>query len=49
MNAKLRPSFSQIVAELEKKQAERKQKVEPAVKGEPFCRCLTEENSVSLL
>uniref|UniRef100_A0A3Q4GBC4 Testis associated actin remodelling kinase 1 n=1 Tax=Neolamprologus brichardi TaxID=32507 RepID=A0A3Q4GBC4_NEOBR len=39
MNAKLRPSFSQIVAELEKKQAERKQKAEPAVK----------ENSVSLL
>lgn len=32
MNAKLRPSFSQIVAELEKKQAERKQKAEPAVK-----------------
>lgn len=49
MNAKLRPSFSQIVAELEKKQAERKQKVEPAVKGEPFCRGFTEENSVSLL
>uniref|UniRef100_A0A3Q4GQZ3 Testis associated actin remodelling kinase 1 n=1 Tax=Neolamprologus brichardi TaxID=32507 RepID=A0A3Q4GQZ3_NEOBR len=38
MNAKLRPSFSQIVAELEKKQAERKQKAEPAVKGELFCR-----------
>uniref|UniRef100_A0A3Q4GB08 Testis associated actin remodelling kinase 1 n=1 Tax=Neolamprologus brichardi TaxID=32507 RepID=A0A3Q4GB08_NEOBR len=33
MNAKLRPSFSQIVAELEKKQAERKQKAEPAVKA----------------
>lgn len=34
MNAKLRPSFSQIVLELERRQAERKQKDEPAVKGE---------------
>lgn len=34
MNAKLRPSFSQIVVELERRQAERKQKDEPAVKGE---------------
>ncbi|XP_008281613.1 dual specificity testis-specific protein kinase 2 [Stegastes partitus] len=33
MNAKLRPSFSQIVAELERKQAERKQKDEPTVKA----------------
>ncbi|XP_017288680.1 dual specificity testis-specific protein kinase 1 [Kryptolebias marmoratus] len=31
MNAKLRPSFSQIVAELEKKKAERKQKDEPQI------------------
>lgn len=35
MNAKLRPSFSQIVAELEKRQAERKRKDEPAVKEAP--------------
>uniref|UniRef100_A0A3Q0SLR1 dual-specificity kinase n=1 Tax=Amphilophus citrinellus TaxID=61819 RepID=A0A3Q0SLR1_AMPCI len=42
MNAKLRPSFSQIVAELEKRQAERKRKDEPAVKGEAFCRHLHE-------
>ncbi|XP_071315503.1 dual specificity testis-specific protein kinase 2 isoform X1 [Trachinotus anak] len=33
MNAKLRPSFSQIVAELERRQAERKQKDGPAVKA----------------
>ncbi|XP_023124411.1 dual specificity testis-specific protein kinase 2 [Amphiprion ocellaris] len=33
MNAKLRPSFSQIVAELERKQAERKQKDEPTFKA----------------
>nr|XP_019950984.1 PREDICTED: dual specificity testis-specific protein kinase 1 [Paralichthys olivaceus] len=32
MNAKLRPSFTQIVAELERRQAERKQKDELAVK-----------------
>ncbi|XP_040887171.1 dual specificity testis-specific protein kinase 2 [Toxotes jaculatrix] len=32
MNAKLRPSFSQIVAELERRQAERKQKEEAALK-----------------
>lgn len=34
MNAKLRPSFSQIVAELERRQADRKQKDGPAIKGE---------------
>lgn len=34
MNAKHRPSFSQIVVELERRQAERKQKDEPTVKGE---------------
>lgn len=34
MNAKLRPSFSQIVLELERRQAERKQKDETTVKGE---------------
>lgn len=33
MDAKLRPSFSQIVLELERRQAERKQKDEPAVKA----------------
>ncbi|KAM7377193.1 hypothetical protein PAMA_013801 [Pampus argenteus] len=33
MNAKLRPSFSQIVLELERRQAERKQKDEPPVKA----------------
>ncbi|XP_018560678.1 dual specificity testis-specific protein kinase 2 [Lates calcarifer] len=33
MNAKLRPSFSQIVAELERRQAERKQKDEATVKA----------------
>ncbi|XP_028285408.1 dual specificity testis-specific protein kinase 2 [Parambassis ranga] len=33
MNAKLRPPFSQIVAELERRQAERKQKDEPTVKA----------------
>ncbi|KAG7241551.1 hypothetical protein INR49_025471 [Caranx melampygus] len=33
MNAALRPSFSQIVAELERRQAERKQRNEPAVKA----------------
>ncbi|XP_038126277.1 dual specificity testis-specific protein kinase 2 [Cyprinodon tularosa] len=32
MNAKLRPSFSQIVAELEKKRAEREQRDEPPVR-----------------
>ncbi|CAJ1085999.1 dual specificity testis-specific protein kinase 1 [Xyrichtys novacula] len=32
MNAKLRPSFSQIVLELERRQAERKQKEEPPFK-----------------
>lgn len=35
MNSQLRPSFSQIVVELERRQAERKQKAEPTVKGEP--------------
>lgn len=42
MNSKLRPSFSQIVVELERRQAERKQKDEPSVKGESsnalYCR-----------
>ncbi|MEQ2157553.1 hypothetical protein GOODEAATRI_002976 [Goodea atripinnis] len=33
MTAKLRPSFSQIVAELEKKRAERRQRDEPPVKA----------------
>ncbi|KAM6909025.1 dual specificity testis-specific protein kinase 2 [Xenentodon cancila] len=33
MNAKLRPSFSQIVAELERKHAGRKQKDEPPIKA----------------
>ncbi|XP_072232354.1 dual specificity testis-specific protein kinase 2 [Leuresthes tenuis] len=33
MNAKLRPSFSQIVSELERKHAERKQKDEPLIKA----------------
>ncbi|XP_044039534.1 dual specificity testis-specific protein kinase 2 [Siniperca chuatsi] len=33
MNAKLRPSFSQIVVGLERRQAERKQKDEPTVKA----------------
>ncbi|XP_042368035.1 dual specificity testis-specific protein kinase 2 [Plectropomus leopardus] len=33
MNSKLRPSFSQIVVELERRQAERKQKDEPTVKA----------------
>uniref|UniRef100_UPI003AAFCCB1 dual specificity testis-specific protein kinase 2 n=1 Tax=Centroberyx gerrardi TaxID=166262 RepID=UPI003AAFCCB1 len=33
MNAELRPSFSQIVAELERREAERTQKDEPAVKA----------------
>ncbi|XP_036968473.1 dual specificity testis-specific protein kinase 1 isoform X2 [Acanthopagrus latus] len=32
MNAKVRPSFSQIVVDLERRQAERKQKDEPTVK-----------------
>lgn len=34
MNAKVRPSFAQIVAQLERRQAERKQKDEATVKGE---------------
>lgn len=33
MNSKLRPSFSQIVVELERRKAERKQKEEPVVKA----------------
>ncbi|TNN72029.1 Dual specificity testis-specific protein kinase 2 [Liparis tanakae] len=33
MNSQLRPSFSQIVVELERRQAERKQKAEPTVKA----------------
>ncbi|XP_034006098.1 dual specificity testis-specific protein kinase 1 [Trematomus bernacchii] len=33
MNSKLRPSFSEIVVELERQQAERKQKDEPTVKA----------------
>lgn len=34
MNAKVRPSFAQIVVQLERRQAERKQKDEAMVKGE---------------
>lgn len=34
LNVEVRPSFSVIVAELEKRRAEKTQKDEPAVKGE---------------
>uniref|UniRef100_A0A7N6BFB2 dual-specificity kinase n=1 Tax=Anabas testudineus TaxID=64144 RepID=A0A7N6BFB2_ANATE len=48
MNATLRPSFSQIVAKLERAQADRKQKDGPAVKAVPPAVCPLRRRSFCL-